>query len=255
MTCRPTSRRLTPGSGPLRTSPCGLGASLGVQTAPSLGAERRQESHCRMRTTGPPGEREVSLANRLQLSRAHATGRPEALLSFPKQGTIQGTWRSVIRKKHEVRGVPDWLLSNNLPTFPGAQLPPQAAKGIITWHPWPLGLAFSLQCSRFDAGCLSRQSMRNVYSLIAPTNAAEGKQPRFSLCFYFEKNGYQFFFRVVSSLQSLYTFHRVDCLLFKKLYLSLVDPAGRRHTTHSSPNKQGCSLFNLSMQSILPEIF
>lgn len=89
MTCRPMSRQLSPSSGPLRTRPAPVVVRHHWVCSPVPGS--REE-------TGEPlpdqdkGSRQaigkVSLANRLQLRRPRAMGSPQALLSFPTQGTI-----------------------------------------------------------------------------------------------------------------------------------------------------------------------
>ena len=137
MPCRPMSRQLTPSSGPLRTRAAHVVSGHHWVCSPVPGSTEETGEPLPDQDKGPrQAIGKVSLTNRLQLRRPHATGSPEAPFPSPNKAPSRGTRRSVIRKKHKVPCVPDWLPANDLPTFPRAQLPPQAEKGIIKWQPW-----------------------------------------------------------------------------------------------------------------------
>ena len=126
---------------------------------------------------------------------------------------------------------------------PGPNLLSRFNKAYLCVTNGPEGLGSSLQSSLFDAGCLPIQSKRNVYSLIAQVNPAEGKQSDFSFSLLLLKN------MVISLSAELYCYY--SPFIFAPCQFS----RRKRHTIHSSPNEQDCSLFNLCMQSVSLEIF
>ena len=135
MPCRPMSRQLTPSSGALRTRAAPVVSGHHWLCSPVPGSREETGEPLPDQDKGP--RQAIGKVWPIACSSGDHVPRTAQRPSFPSpnKAPSRGTRRSVIRKKHKVRCVPDWLPANDLPTFPRTQLPPQAEKGIIMRHP------------------------------------------------------------------------------------------------------------------------